>query len=226
MADTEKTMTRRERERAAHRRAILRTAETLFAQKGYHSATVQEIAEMSEFSVGYLYKHFENKQALYVELVDRRLTEYMEHVEVRLNAAEDGLHKVGVAIRAVLEFFVENEQFFRIFIRVGSQTGDDVMPGMPEKTVKKYYDYTRRLAEMLRRGVDAGVYVEADPELLVSCLQEMTHAALRYCIVNDTPADAAMADLLENVFLFGIARRTAAHTGPDTGPDNGEEQRP
>ena len=206
MSDDSQKMTRKERERAAHREAILETAEEVFARKGFHAATVQEIAEQSEFSVGYIYNHFENKQALYVELVDRRLSEYMDHVEGRLNATEDSVHKVGVAIRAVLEFFVQREQFFRIFIRVGTQTGDQLTPGLPEKTLQKYYDYTRRLAEMLGRGVDAGVFIQADPELLVTCLEEMTHAAMRYCIVNDMPADGPMAVLLEDIFLHGIAR--------------------
>jgi AcrR family transcriptional regulator len=155
MPENNQNMTRKERERAAHREAILETAEEVFGQKGFHSATVQEIAERSEFSVGYIYNHFENKEGLYVELVDRRLTEYMDHVEGRLNATGDGVHKVGVAIRAVLEFFVQHEQFFRIFIRVGGHAGDQLTPGLPEKTVQKYYDYTHRLAEMMRRGVDA-----------------------------------------------------------------------
>jgi AcrR family transcriptional regulator len=211
MTDTNNSMSRKERERMAHRRAILQTAEEVFAQKGFHSATVQEIAERSEFSVGYLYKHFENKQALYVELVDRRLTDYMDHVEGRLNAVEDNIHKIGVAIRAVLEYFMRHEQFFRIFIRVGSQTGDELTPGLPEKTVQKYYDYTRRLAEMMKRGVDMGIIIEADPELLVSCLEEMTHAAMRYCLVNDVPADGPMAALLEDIFLHGIAGDAACN---------------
>jgi hypothetical protein len=69
---------------------------------------------------------------------------------------------------------------------------------------------------MLGRGVEAGVFIQADPELLVTCLEEMTHAAMRYCIVNDTPADGPMAALLEDVFLHGIAREADRTEGEPT----------
>lgn len=204
MPDTSK-MTRRERERAAHREAILQAAEEVFANKGFHAATVQEIADRAEFSVGYLYNHFKNKDALYVELVDSRFDAYMKHVEDRLNATEDSVHKIGVAIRAVMEFFVEHEQFFRIFLRVGSQTGEELMPGLPEKSLHKYYRYTERFAAMLGRGVDAGVFVQADPHLLAQCLENITHAAMHYSIMNHVPADEKMAALLERICLYGIS---------------------
>ena len=48
-------------------REILRAAAEVFATKGFHEATIQEIAKHAEFSAGSLYNYFENKEALFDE---------------------------------------------------------------------------------------------------------------------------------------------------------------
>jgi AcrR family transcriptional regulator len=64
---------RREREREHRYNTILTAAETLFAAQGFHRASVDEIADRAEVSVGTLYFYFKNKEALLIELFDRAL---------------------------------------------------------------------------------------------------------------------------------------------------------
>ncbi|MCR4597703.1 MAG: TetR/AcrR family transcriptional regulator [Acetatifactor sp.] len=46
------------------REKILRSALEIYAQKGYHKATVDEIAEYAEASTGVAYRYFKNKKEL------------------------------------------------------------------------------------------------------------------------------------------------------------------
>ncbi len=48
----------------------MEVALALFAEKGFHDVSVQEIAEQSEFSVGTLYNLFGNKDGLFEELLE------------------------------------------------------------------------------------------------------------------------------------------------------------
>ncbi len=57
-------LSRREREKAAHRQEILDAAVKVFAEKGFHSATLEEIAQKAEFSKAALYLYFTNKEDL------------------------------------------------------------------------------------------------------------------------------------------------------------------
>ncbi|MEL6613746.1 MAG: helix-turn-helix domain-containing protein, partial [Bacteroidota bacterium] len=50
-------LSRRERERLARRAAMLDAATALFAEKGYASATLDEVAERAEFGKGTLYNY-------------------------------------------------------------------------------------------------------------------------------------------------------------------------
>ena len=139
-------LSRKEREKAEHRRAILEAAEVVFAQKGFHSATVHEIAERAEFSVGYLYNMFQSKTDIFTELVDMRAAEYIADVEKRLRRQEDPLAKVRTAISAKLDFFGRHEQFFLIFAHLATEERVEGPVSMPEKCRLRYEGHMARLA--------------------------------------------------------------------------------
>ncbi len=61
---TEETPSRREREKAAHRREIMEAAVRVFARRGFAAATLDEIAQEAEFSKGAIYLYFANKEDL------------------------------------------------------------------------------------------------------------------------------------------------------------------
>ena len=65
------TLSRRDRERLARRRAMLDAALSVFAEKGYEGATLDEIAERAEFGKGTLYNYFpDGKESILFALLD------------------------------------------------------------------------------------------------------------------------------------------------------------
>jgi AcrR family transcriptional regulator len=53
-------------------RAILQAAYELFLEKGYAATSVREIAEHSGLALGGIYNHFQNKEAIFSELIIER----------------------------------------------------------------------------------------------------------------------------------------------------------
>ena len=68
---------RREYRRALSRDQILDAAEQVFARNGYHDASLREIAELAEFSVGAVYSFFPGKEDIYREIFLRRAAAFM-----------------------------------------------------------------------------------------------------------------------------------------------------
>ncbi len=58
-------LSRRDRNKLKNRTEILEAALSVFAEKGYHQASIQEIADRADFAVSTLYALFENKEDLY-----------------------------------------------------------------------------------------------------------------------------------------------------------------
>ena len=81
----ENRMTRRERERHRHIGEILDAAETVFAEKGYEGARMNDIARKAEFSVGYLYQTWDSKEDLYVSLVESKFKAFRELIGDKLD---------------------------------------------------------------------------------------------------------------------------------------------
>ena len=65
-----KSALRRQREREKRYQTILRAAETLFAREGFHKASMEQIADAAEVSVGAVYFYFRNKEDLLIRMTD------------------------------------------------------------------------------------------------------------------------------------------------------------
>ncbi|MFH1985025.1 MAG: TetR/AcrR family transcriptional regulator [Pseudomonadota bacterium] len=65
-----KSALRRQREREQRYQTILKAAECCFARDGYNKASVEQIADEAEVSVGTVYFYFKNKEDLLIHLLN------------------------------------------------------------------------------------------------------------------------------------------------------------
>lgn len=114
------SLSRRERERQARREAMLRAAESVFAEKGYAHATLEEIAERAEFGKGTLYNYFEGgKEEIFFAVVDTIYNEICDLITGSM-AADNGQPLRAcyhdLVLRA-LAFYRDREDLFVILIK-------------------------------------------------------------------------------------------------------------
>jgi AcrR family transcriptional regulator len=70
----------REESRAETRERLLRAARDVFARRGFHGATVEEIASEAGFSTGALYSNFDGKEDLFLVLMEREIDEHAREI--------------------------------------------------------------------------------------------------------------------------------------------------
>jgi AcrR family transcriptional regulator len=78
-----------ERRAATHGR-LIEAATKVVARRGFHAATVDEIAEEAGFSVGALYSNFEGKDDLFLAVFDGHLRWYEERLAVAGETPDPG----------------------------------------------------------------------------------------------------------------------------------------
>jgi AcrR family transcriptional regulator len=76
----------RARKRAANRERILRAARTVFGARGYHAATIEEIGDEAGLSNGAIYYNFQNKEDLFLALLEQRRDVRLEHARRAIEA--------------------------------------------------------------------------------------------------------------------------------------------
>jgi AcrR family transcriptional regulator len=73
-------LTRAQR-RQQTRARLLDAAGQVFARRGFHAATIDEVADAAGYTKGAVYSNFANKDALFLALLDQRLAAQLEQVE-------------------------------------------------------------------------------------------------------------------------------------------------
>lgn len=110
------TLNRKERDRRLRKTDILRAAERIFAFKGYHRATMQDIAKAAQYATGTVYLYFKDKDALYFSLFEEKITSLLALLREKTSLVHDAKDKLDIFIRVSTAFFDKNQDFFRIFI--------------------------------------------------------------------------------------------------------------
>ncbi len=102
--------------KTATRERILDAALDVFARKGYHRASVDDIVRASNTSKGAVYHHFPNKEAIFLALVDDFAARLAASVATTVGARHGALAKVEGALVAALTTFAQNEHLARLIL--------------------------------------------------------------------------------------------------------------
>jgi AcrR family transcriptional regulator len=62
-----------DKRRELTRTTLIDAAADVFAKRGFHAASLEEIAESAGFTRGAIYKNFENKEELFYAVIERRI---------------------------------------------------------------------------------------------------------------------------------------------------------
>ncbi len=71
----------REQSKALTRERLLLAARTVFARRGFHGASVEEIAAEGGYSTGALYSNFSGKENLFLAVMDREIDAHSREID-------------------------------------------------------------------------------------------------------------------------------------------------
>ncbi|MDQ3389311.1 MAG: TetR/AcrR family transcriptional regulator [Gemmatimonadota bacterium] len=88
--------------------SILRTAAQIFAEKGYHRASIRDIARATRVSLSGLYYYFDSKEELLFLIQDHAFGTLDETLERLLEGVTDPNRKIRLLIENHLRFFIDH----------------------------------------------------------------------------------------------------------------------
>lgn len=96
--------------------AILDAAVQVFAERGYHSATIAEVASAAELGKGTLYLYFKNKEAMAQAMVAR----HFERLRRQISEVQepDDLNGLLRSLDQLLDVAPGDARFMRVFFEV------------------------------------------------------------------------------------------------------------
>lgn len=162
---------------------MLDAAQSVFAEKGYARATLDEIAERAEFGKGTLYNYFEGgKEGILFAIFDAIYDETVDIIEATCPAERvqrDGLRAAyhDLVMRA-FTYYMEQEDLFIILIKEAHRLafGDD-----EEKAAYFHMQHERRVNAMLpaiETAIQRGATAALPPRAVANMLLENLNGLL------------------------------------------------
>lgn len=100
------------------RAAILDSALSAFAERGYHASSIDDIARGGGISKALIYEHFSSKQELYAELLEQHANELFERLGTAIaEAGSAGSARLAVGLDAFYRFVEEHRVAWRMLFR-------------------------------------------------------------------------------------------------------------
>jgi len=162
---------RRQRRRLQHqdlsRAQLLDAAEEVFGSKGYHEATLKEVAELAGFSVGSVYSFFENKDDLFRQIYLRRAEDFMPGLRAVVKGSGSAVEVLHELVTFQVQFFRDHPHFGRLYLfHSGGVIGAESAPQFEPAIVQNFEEAMELQAELFARGQRAGQLRRGDPEVL------------------------------------------------------------
>src|SRR4051794_29771182 len=96
------------------RRQLLDVALEVFAQRGFHGASMAEVAKAAGVTKPVLYQHFGSKRDLYLQLLDDVGQRLLEEVQKATASAGGPRQQVASGFVAYFQFVADHESAFRL----------------------------------------------------------------------------------------------------------------
>jgi AcrR family transcriptional regulator len=141
--------------KAERKRQLLAHAKRLFLTLSYQDTTTEKIARAAGVSEPVLYRHFESKRALFLEV----LREIREATITRWHAETEGLTDPLAKLHAITDMYLnttrEHADEFRIMHRTLVETDDEEIVAFLRSF---YLDSEALLAKVIGEGQQSGVF--------------------------------------------------------------------
>lgn len=196
------------------RRRVLEGAAELFAKKGFHGTTVEDIAKSLNWTKGSIYYYIPSKDQILFQLHDYahqllldRLTEIMQTddpPDVKLHRAiADHTCIVCTEMSAVA---------------IGLQMEFALTGRSRAKIVKKRDKYDKMLRQLIQEGIDQGLFLDCDVKMIGFFILGAINYTPHWYKANGRLSKEAIADMLADFMLRALLAKPPKEPAFRSGP--------
>jgi AcrR family transcriptional regulator len=165
------------KEKQAHTRSrLIQAAGTVFARRGLHHASIDDVAEEAGFTKGAFYANFASKEELFLAMLDVRFASRLEELERATASDESPEEQARQAGADFSRAIAADPEWERLFFEFAAHAGRN--EPFRRELVKRYRGLRKQIEELYRRRI------ERDPEMEASPLSLERVALMTFAMVN------------------------------------------
>jgi AcrR family transcriptional regulator len=175
---------------------IFRAASKVFISRGYHQATVREIAREAGLSLGGLYAYIKTKEDILYLVFDKLTTTLRDNMRHAIEGIDDPVEQIRAALRADVETTEELQDEVLLMY----QETKSLDRGSRHAVLAREADYVKFFEGILQSGYDRGAF-QGDPRLSADLIAYLCSivALRRWNLRTRFTSDEVQAGLVEFV---------------------------
>jgi AcrR family transcriptional regulator len=202
---------------AMYTELILEAATVVFAREGYDATKVQNVAKEASISLGTLYEVFPGKFEIWRAIHERHLEALFQETLTQMARAggADLVDHLLIGLEAYLGYLVDHPDYLRLHLLDGSAWA--LGTGLRSHVQVEAWERGKRLmTDLVARGIDEGVLVKEDPELLAQIMIGMHQVRLAHWVkggMKTAPGEVVagiQAHTIRAFFVSSIVKRALA----------------
>ncbi len=181
---------------------LVETAAQVFRQKGYHGASMDDIAKAVKLRKASLYHHFKSKQEILLEILERALQLLLEKISPITAQTISADKKLRLMIRQYLQILAENVDLAAVLL-------------FEHKALERR-EHARHIPnrdkfealwkDVIREGIDRKIFACDDPGLAVRALLGQMNWTITWFHDDGGKSIDEIADSYADILLNGLLK--------------------
>ena len=192
-------MRREPGKRTTRRAEILRSAASAFRRRGYHGASMAEIARSLHMTKGSLYYYFRNKEEILFFCHDWSVDLLLERLREVERTAEAPDLKLRRLLAAFVHMIIDELHGTALTLDLGA-----LSPRLLRRVIRKRDRFDHGVRALLEQGMRAHVFRRGDPKLLTFAILGAVNWITRWFDPRGPARSDAIAEAFADYLIAGL----------------------
>jgi AcrR family transcriptional regulator len=200
------------RKRSTHRRSpeIIDAAARVFAERGYHGATTQDIADVLNIRQASLYYYFRSKEVALETVCTRGVEDFYKAAQAIADGPGTAAERIAALIRSHISPILDRGDFVKVFL-----TQRQFLPNESRRRVGKWSHQIEKIFEtVIRAGMRSGEFrSDVDPRLTTLALLGMANGVAGWYAKENASIERIGGEFVK-LTLQGLVRKPGHSARP------------
>lgn len=183
---------------------IIGAAAHIFAQKGFHATSMQDIAQAVNLQKASLYHHINSKQEILVDILDLALDLLIERMQEVMELPLPADEKLRRAMRVYLKTTLDNRELASVLILEHRS----LEPDYHARHIPRRDCFEALWRDLIQQGLSDGLFRFPDPAMASRSLLGVMNWTITWFRPDGALSAEMIADQFADLFLQGLIVRT------------------
>ena len=182
---------------------IIEAAARIFSEKGYHAASMQDIADAVNLQKASLYHHFSSKQEILAEILDHALDLLNTRLELVLGQSLSPDEKLRLSMVSYFQTIAENRNLSAVLL-LELRALD---PELKARQASRREKFERLWRDLIIEGNEQGIFNNVDPSLTGRAILGVMNWSVTWYRSDGPRSAREIADLFADLLINGLRIR-------------------